>query len=393
MRGRFYDAGFTEATLTKLRLFRHYLRNALPVFIKEGQKHPNSIRELNIFDLFAGPGKDAHGEPGSPLIILEELELAIESYSVNGRIGPSISIHFNDADETNITRLKACVAERYPGAKPYSIRYSHREFRQELPRHTSKMKHPASANIVWLDQFSAIGITREDVSLFAMFSKTDILFFIPSSYISRFRTDSSICKPLGLLPADMEGVPHADCHRFICSHFRKALPVGAEYFLSPFSLKKNANIHGLIFGSSKLKGLEAFLKACWNIDRDIGEANFDIDRDEIQEDQPFLFPELGVPKKWDVFKHELENHIRKGGVDNRSLYRFCLEQGFLPSGVSERILRPMQQEGVLKVWDLTENAPARKSSFYLSYRNYQSSPRVLFSIQGSGNEKQQDRVD
>ena len=124
MRSRFHEGGFAEATLTKLKLFRKYLRNALPVFIKESQKHPNSTRYLNIFDFFAGPGKDALGELGSPLIILEELELAIESYSVNGHIGPLINIHFNDSDKSKIALLESCVNDRSPENRQYFVTYS-----------------------------------------------------------------------------------------------------------------------------------------------------------------------------------------------------------------------------------------------------------------------------
>lgn len=62
---------FDEGTLIKLDLFRFYVREWLPVFISAKKIY---WKTLNIYDFFAGPGKDVDGKKGTPLIILEELE-------------------------------------------------------------------------------------------------------------------------------------------------------------------------------------------------------------------------------------------------------------------------------------------------------------------------------
>jgi hypothetical protein len=54
---------FDEGTLIKLKILEDYFKEWLPVFIA----NPNPIwKEIQIFDLFAGEGKDVNNVPGSP---------------------------------------------------------------------------------------------------------------------------------------------------------------------------------------------------------------------------------------------------------------------------------------------------------------------------------------
>jgi hypothetical protein len=63
---------FDEGTRDKLELYRHYLREWLPVFI-----NVSSVDILQIFDFFAGPGFDMDGIPGSSAITCEEIRNAM----------------------------------------------------------------------------------------------------------------------------------------------------------------------------------------------------------------------------------------------------------------------------------------------------------------------------
>jgi three-Cys-motif partner protein len=98
----FHSNDFKSSTITKLELFRKYLQEWLPVFIR-----PNAIwPTINIFDLFAGPGTDPSGTIGSPLIILEELQRfqhVIKSENLD------IQIFFNDNDQEKIDNLEKSV--------------------------------------------------------------------------------------------------------------------------------------------------------------------------------------------------------------------------------------------------------------------------------------------
>lgn len=62
---------FDEGTKAKLEIFESYLKEWLPVFISS--KKNNYWDDLIIYDFFAGEGKDADGNFGSPLLILQTL--------------------------------------------------------------------------------------------------------------------------------------------------------------------------------------------------------------------------------------------------------------------------------------------------------------------------------
>ncbi|MFO7903844.1 MAG: hypothetical protein R6U98_14365, partial [Pirellulaceae bacterium] len=61
--------------------------------------------------------------------------------------------------------------------------------------------------------------------------------------------------------------------------------------LYPFTLKKGANIYGLVFGSKHPLGVEKFLDLAWSKNEINGEANFDIDKD-VHKSLPTLFDSL-----------------------------------------------------------------------------------------------------
>ena len=75
------------------------------------------------------------------------------------------------------------------------------------------------------------------------------------------------------------------------------IPENKEYFLAPFSIKKDKNIYGLIFGSNHSFGIEKFLNISWKLNENSGDANYNIDEEEIAEGKLSLFPEDNKPKK------------------------------------------------------------------------------------------------
>ena len=58
---------YPEATLLKLDIFRRCFRERFPEFV-----HHTGVKQIFIYDMFAGSGADSEGNPGSPIILLEE---------------------------------------------------------------------------------------------------------------------------------------------------------------------------------------------------------------------------------------------------------------------------------------------------------------------------------
>ncbi|VEN75420.1 conserved hypothetical protein [Candidatus Desulfarcum epimagneticum] len=374
----FHGAPFDEATLLKLDIFRGYIRSWLPVFLSK-RSYPN----VNIFDFFAGPGRDINGQSGYPLVIIDEVSRYFLDESFQKAPQASVTLYFNDSESENIQQLKNNVEDILKDRDPgYNIRFENDDFETAFFKELPFLKRSDTANLVILDQFGLKQINDRIFDKLISCSATDILFFISSSYIKRFITEGSIRKYFPFSEDEIKEISPKDIHRYICREFyRKRIPKSLDYFLSPFSIQKDhsANIYGLIFGSGKLLGLQKFLEVCWNKDQVTGEANYNIDNDSIRTGQLSLFPEDNVIKKQDRFEKDMVRYIKEKKPTNKDLYRFCLENGFLPRHVTE-ILRELQQSSHLEVKDPVSNDDVRKGAFYISWENYKKPyPRARFS--------------
>ncbi|MDP2646358.1 MAG: hypothetical protein Q8P24_15580, partial [Desulfobacterales bacterium] len=94
-----------------------------------------------------------------------------------------------------------------------------------------------------------------------------------------------------------------------------------------FSIRKGANVYGLVFGSGHPLGIDKFLKVAW---KHGGDANFDIDQDGIDPLQPSLFPEYEKPTKISAFEKDLELAVHGHQLTtNKDVYLFALQNGML----------------------------------------------------------------
>lgn len=92
----FYHGKFNDATLVKLMIFRRYIRSWLPVFMTDSKSgYGHSLERINIYDFFSGPGVDGENNPGSPLIIQDEVKKFCETRSSMKTQTP-VRMIFND---------------------------------------------------------------------------------------------------------------------------------------------------------------------------------------------------------------------------------------------------------------------------------------------------------
>jgi len=88
---------FDEGTLIKLSVFEDYFKEWLPVFISK----PNTLwKHIQVFDFFAGEGRDVNGIDGSPTRILKILNLNRQQI-INNNI--KISVILNEYEKENLT--------------------------------------------------------------------------------------------------------------------------------------------------------------------------------------------------------------------------------------------------------------------------------------------------
>ncbi len=293
------------------------------------------------------------------------------------RADVKIRLFFNDIKPDHIRRLRIEVEKVKCSHDCCQVEYSNQDFAKALGQEQPRMQNKESANLVFMDQFGVKEVTPEVLKSLAGCIKTDIIFFISSSYIRRFCETPELRTKFPMDSKKISAIEYNFIHRFICDYFREQIQDN-RYYLAPFSIKKNKNIYGLVFGSSSLRGLEKFLKVCWEIDPKTGEANYNIDSDIERDGQLPIWPEDRGIKKIKLFQKELRGYIEKEEPDNGKVYEYCLLKGFHPPK-SKEVLGEMQKEGELVVKHI-DGTLARRGAFYLGYENYKALPKVRFSI-------------
>jgi three-Cys-motif partner protein len=290
---------------------------------------------------------DSNGVKGSPLILLSELRNYLSS---NRELQKKVKIFFNDGSSKKISSLQKHVCNLGLNFEK-NIKYSCDSFQNVFATTSAARSSKSIACFFFIDQF---GITELNHSIFQDLIKspiTDWLTFMSSSAARRFLGHPSL-----------QSIPQAqygrwqDAHRDLAAAYRNLAP--EDYFILPFSIKKNANIYGLLFGSSHPLGADKFVSACWKIDPTAGEANYQIDGDHRE---LCLRLSLLPATKITNFQRTVEQELLKGTITtNRELYLFTLRSGCLPLH-ARKILMQMRDSGtLLKVPPLSYDSFARK---------------------------------
>ena len=227
---------------------------------------------------------------------------------------------------------------------PFSVHFENLDFADAFEKWHPRM--PGAANLLFLDQSGVRHITTEIFKALLALDCTDFLFFIASSTFHRFGQHPSFKKYFKTEKINPDS--YTDVHRAVRSYYRSLVPTEMEYYLPGYSLKKGANIYGLIFGTHHPLGAMKFLRKTWSLDEQRGEANFDIDDDRIEKEQPFLFDAMNKPTKLAVFEADLRTAIESGQLEtDRDVSLFALEHGCLGKH-ARAVVSKMKAEGLLK---------------------------------------------
>ena len=138
--------------------------------------------------------------------------------------------------------------------------------------------HGRVANLLFLDQNGVKQITEPVFQTIVRLPKTDFIFFISSSMVNRFRSVQEIRSCVPVTEDDFSRMNGTNVHRIVADSYRRWIPDRLEYYIGSFSIRKRANVYGLVFGSGHPRGIDKFLKVAW---KHGGDANFDIDQDRI----------------------------------------------------------------------------------------------------------------
>lgn len=204
--------------------------------------------------------------------------------------------------------------------------------------------------LFFYDQFGIKHITKELILKILELKRTDLLFFISSSFVKRFSESNEFQKYLKISKAVFNEARPFHSHRIVFEYYQNMIPENKEYFLAPFSIKKNKNIYGLIFGSNHSFGIEKFLKIAWRLNPTSGDANYNIDEENIAKGELSLFPEDNKPQKIQLFEKELSKHILNGEITHKKqIYLFTFNFGCLPKHANKVVKKLISENKIAKL--------------------------------------------
>lgn len=346
------DTPYVEGTLTKLQIFELYARAWLPVFTA---KPIPLYKHLHLFDFFAGEGQDCNGVPGSSLRLLSEVRVKSEEIC---RKALKVTVTACDEKVEKIEKLADLVrnnglAPEWLGFDPHAG-----DFTQNFPRYLPILSDPNTACLVLLDQYGFKHVGADIFRKLSACPTTDILIFISTAYLHRFNDHPTIRKYMAL---EKSG-DHYHAHRTVLEWYRSQVPEGQKYFLAAFSFKKLGNVYCVIFGSGHHKGMEQFLQVAWKMDPKNGEADYDLNRENFSELEPYFDLLDFQPKKKQIFEASLEKEIRERKLDTESkIYLYCLENGMLSSHAAP-VLKKLKDERVIECGFRSPNGDSLKNS-------------------------------
>ena len=357
----------------KVRLLGEYLKRYLNIISNDGY-----TEEINIFDLFCGPGIYEDGGEGSPLVTLKEInETFINLISKKEIKLPKINCHFNDVDSSKIEVLRNSIEKKSLHFNDFGyLKYSSDDYINEVMRLKNVFKSYRNKKaFVFIDPYGYKYIKSEHIkSLMDSNKKSEVLLWLPTQHMYRFSkngTPEALLDFIEELTQYKEWKKTDSVWKFITQlkeGFQSYL--GDNYFVDNFSIKKEENtVFCLYFFTSHIKGFEKMLEAKWEIDNEQGRGW------EYTGNSATLFS--------DIKTNELEEKLKiylKDKKFNRDVYEFTLRQGYLPKHTNQ-ILEDWQKNNSLIV-NLANGENARKKSFYIKYfqQNHMDNKKVYFTL-------------
>lgn len=208
----------------KLKVLRLYLQQ---YYDRLGSTPKRDVFRLDVIDGFAGGGLfEYQGKPfpGSPLIMLEELEAAKERLSDNRRkpLRFDVHHHFIDSNWQHIDHLKSVLNERgYRHGNGQDIRVHCAKFESvldDLLAEISQRQPRTGRSIFLLDQCGYSKVNLDLVrKIFSRLNSAEVILTFAADALINFLHDSpqfvNSVRPIGLTEAQLRAIMYTKSHQ------------------------------------------------------------------------------------------------------------------------------------------------------------------------------------
>lgn len=359
-----------EHSKAKVELYGRYLSVYLNIL-----RNVTSVEKIFIFDLLAGEGIYLDGSKGSPIIALENLQ----RFTSSAIKFPEIEIWFNDngkseieAGVDKIDRVERFAKEIRVDEK-VQIVFSKDDYEEVLPRALAALRGTRNAKgLFFIDPYGYKDIHPDEIKQIMNSGNTEVILFLPISHMYRFAQKALRSNFPGSAPLkafldeliDGEMSPFSSVYDFqlqLKDNLRNYL--GSDrFFVDTFILERDSNnVYCLFFLTSHIRGFEKMLETKWRIDTTEGKSH------KIEKTTA-MFSGIEIanyPRKLREFISQVDYRT------NEELYRFGLENGFLPKHTN-KVIKEWKDE--LEKISL-DSMPARGN-----YIKYHSDRKIGFRI-------------
>jgi three-Cys-motif partner protein len=355
----------------KIELLRLYLERYLSILSNSA-----FIGDIHLYDLFCGEGIYENGGKGSPIIILETIKNTYFAARNKREYSSKFHCWFNDFNKEKIEKLSNEIKERkLHHTNIGDCVYTTSDYKEVLPTIINKVSSfNKEKAFVFIDPYGYKEISINDIYCLLKNKKTEVLLFLPTQFMFRFE-DKSTPESLKVFIEELipkkEDWPKSetgiDFIETLKSAFRKKL--GIDFFVDSFIITRDKNqFFCLFFFTSHIYGFEKMLEAKWQIDEEEGRGwHYDQDID--------LFSDVEKLPCTDKFYKMLLGFIKEKPRTNGDVYYFTLHNGFLPKHATQILVR-FQNDDLISV-EKTDGTKARKSSFYINFKDYRDLPKKI----------------
>ena len=330
-------------TQSKHTILRRYWEAWLPIMTKYNQR-------VLYIDGFAGPGRYAGGEDGSPLLAL------VSARDHHARPDSEVVFTFIERDRKRFDHLEQTIEHIKPTLPPnFKVHCIHGVFDDQMADVLDRLEEKKTSlapSLVFIDPFGFSHTPFRTVQRIMQNPKCEILVTFMYEEINRFLGHPDHADTYDLLfgtDAWREVVELEDPderRRMIHDIYRDQLrAAGIEYVRSFEMLNRgNRTDYFLFFGTHSLRGLEKMKEAMWKVDpagtfqfSDYTDANRTI---KLFPDQP----------DFEGLKRMLLARFQETDVTIQELNDFVLEETpFLKAHFKTQILKPMEATDELTI--------------------------------------------
>lgn len=361
----------------KVDLYANYLSRYLNILSRAG-----FFDKIHIYDLMCGEGIYSDGSKGSPVIALEKIK---EHFFSNNKTCPNIEVWFNDNGKSEIDkgkykieRVQECCSNLFV-PETVEIIYRKEDYVELYPQVLHNIKSLRNERmLLFIDPYGYKEFKLEHLKNYLCRAKTELILFLPISHMYRFAsksiTDDGFTggEPLKefLTPLFNERTESIDSPDSFVNQlkisFREYLKE-QEIFVDTFTIERDVrNLYCLFFFTPHIKGFEVMLETKWKMDEGRGKGFERIP-------QKHLFSKIQDTN----YSQLLQDYIsQEGHRTNGELYRFGLDNGFLPKHTVEVFKDWQKNNSKFKVYQ-EDGQEARKGAFYIKSKNYGKTPKEI----------------